>query len=59
MMKKNYIKPTLERIDCDMESLLETGTISPITPGEGEGPHDANAKKNAFLFDDAETVEID
>lgn len=54
MMKKNYIKPILERIDCDMESLLAV-----ISGGEGEGDHEANAKKNGILFDDAETVEID
>ncbi len=44
---KNYIKPTLELIYSKVESLLAV-----ISGGEGEGPHDANAKKGGFLFDD-------
>ena len=54
MMKKNYIKPTLELIDSKVESLLAV-----ISGGDGGGSHDANAKENRFLFDDAETTEID
>ena len=44
---KNYIKPTLELIDSKVESLLAV-----ISGGDGEGPHDANAKKMGGLFDD-------
>ena len=51
IMKKNYRKPTSKRIELDMECIMAAESIQ---QGTGRGSHEANVKRNHFLYDDAE-----
>lgn len=54
IMKKNYRKPNIKRIDLKMECIMAAGSIE---PGEGYGDGDANAKRQSFIFDDGNIID--
>ena len=54
IMKKNYKKPISKRIELDMECIMAAESLQKIQRGLSNGDHDANAKRNHFLYDDAE-----